>query len=214
MSSLAARARGLALPILALSILIGAFAGVALSSGEDEPLIAPDRGAEGHAARFISHLADELRVSEEELLAAAGDATDATIGDLLSEGLLTDAQAAAIREQLDRLITNRQTFERGLPELRDLTRPYGTLLRSVKRSVVSRLADLLEVTPQALEELFEERSLSERAERVGVSDQRLLEATRRAAAPMVDRASSRGLITDRQAQGIVRATVRIVAHHL
>jgi hypothetical protein len=209
MASLARRAL---VPAIAVLVLLGAFAGVAVSrGGSPSPAVAPS-GQRG-GVRFLDHLADELGVSRAELVAAAGRAGHRTIDDLAAADLLTPAQARAARNALQQALVDPGGFKRSLRSWARRLAPYRAVADRLKRSVSSSLAHLLGVSRRELARLVARSELSDAAARAGVSRAEVLSAARRAARRALGPARSRGLVTPTQAAILVRRTVGAVAHH-
>jgi hypothetical protein len=210
--SIARRARRWLVPALALVVLLGAFAGVAASSGETTSAAPSSRGP-AHATGFLDHLADELGVSRDELLAAAARAGESTLDDLQDNGLLTAAQAELARDALRQAVTNPSALKASLHRWAGRLAPYRTVAVRVRHSVASSLARLLGVGQRELRELFVRSELSTAAAKAGVSRSELAAATRRAARGALAPAVDRGLVTRTQASLLIHHTVAAVDHH-
>jgi hypothetical protein len=213
MASIVNRVRRGLVPGLAVLVLVGAFAGVAASSGAEQQAAAPGRDSADHALVFLDHLADELGVERAELLGAVAQAGEATIDDLQSHDLLTSAQARLARGLVRRAASDPSSLEPTLRRLRMRLEPYGGLAAGLKRSVARSLASLLGVTEKELARRFVRSEISEAAARAGVTRAEVLAATRRAARHALGPAVDRGLITATQASIVVTRSETVVAHH-
>lgn len=210
MSPLIQRGRRWLVPVLALLILVGGFVGVAMSGGGSGNPAPRDRNG---GVRLLEHFADELGVSEEELLAAAQRAAAATLDDLVDQRLLTREQAGIVRDRIERAVQNPDALRRILRSLRREAAPYEALVKEVRGEVERAIADELGVGTSRLESLARRDAFPRALRRAGVTNSELRSIVRRAAADPLRDAVSDGLITRRQARIALRKTVAFVDHH-
>ena len=213
MASLQQRVRRSLVPLIALAILLGAFVGVAASSADSGPAAGASTAAAGDTGRFLDHLADELGVSRTALVEALARASDATIGDLQTEDLLTPAQAGLARDAVRSAARDPSAFEASLPDLARRLAPYRGLAEELRVSVARSLQAQLGVTDARLLRYLRASSLASAAAQGGTDRTQVLAATRRAARRTVRSALDQGLLTRTQAALIVDGTVAAVAHH-
>jgi hypothetical protein len=213
MASLQQRVRRSLVPLIALAILLGAFVGVAASSADSGRAAGASTAPAGDTGRFLDHLADELGVSQTALVEALARASDATIGDLQTEDLLTPAQAGLARDAVRSAARDPSGFEASLPDLARRLAPYRGLAEDLKASVGRALQSQLGVTDARLVRSLRASSLAVVAAQKGTDRTQVLAATRRAARRTVMPALDQGLLTRTQAALIVDGTVAAVAHH-
>jgi hypothetical protein len=211
MASLQQRVRRSLVPLVAIAILLGAFVGVAASSDSTSRPAAASTASAGDAGRFLTHLADELGVSNSALLEALARAGDATVGDFQTEDLLTPAQAGLARDAIRAAAAGR--LESSLPVLARRFAPYRGVAEELKLSVARSLQAELGVSDARLVRSLQTRSLASVAGQEGTDRAQVLAATRRAARRAVMPAVDRGLLTRKQAAILVDGTVAAVAHH-
>jgi ribosomal protein L16 Arg81 hydroxylase len=212
MSPLISHGRRWMVPMLALVILLAGFAGVALSGGDEQTGRASARAS--HEVLWLDYFAEELGVSNEELLVAAQRATDRTLDDLVSAGKLTQDQAEKIRARIQRAVQDPEAIRSILRGLRADARPYRELFERVHAAASRALAARLDVNQAELEKLIHNDELDEAIQRAGVSRAELRLTARRAAARPLRAAVDEGLITRRQARLALQKVDAFLAHHI